>query len=331
MNPVEKISGSNWEDLEKRVISSQFDQGCDSLHPPGAWVGYITFEGEYEFALFPEPDVLTGDSLLPEELNVPDSEVTGWTSTPSQLEYEAMVKKAQHYIEAGDIYQVNLCRTFQRRAGGFDPWAYFQRLWQITAAPYSAYLESDRRCLLSASPELFLRIDGRQVMTQPIKGTRPRGNDLIGDQQNAHELSTHEKEIAELIMITDLERNDLGQICEYGTVAVPELVHLGTFSHVHHLYSTVTGELKDDLNIIQALGACLPGGSITGAPKKRANEIIQQLEKKQRGPYTGVIGYIGLDGTAQFSIAIRTAVFENDELHFGVGSGITAGSNPAKE
>jgi len=185
--------------------------------------------------------------------------------------------------------------------------------------------------ILSASPELFLRIRGRHVTTRPIKGTRPRDRDPLRDEQLAFELQTDPKELAELIMITDLERNDLGRICDYGSVTVTRLAQLERFPQVFHLVSTVEGLLRPEIDALEAVRACIPGGSITGAPKKRACEIIAEIEPCARGIYTGLIGYFDANGDATFSLAIRTMVQEAGSLHFSTGSGITAGSVPARE
>jgi para-aminobenzoate synthetase component 1 len=198
-------------------------------------------------------------------------------------------------------------------------------------APGGAFLDFGDTRVLSASPELFLRIRGRHVTTRPIKGTRPRSRDPIRDEQLAFELLTDPKELAELVMITDLERNDLGQICDYGSVNVTQLVQLERFPQVFHLVSTIEGMLRTDVDALDAVKACLPGGSISGVPKKRACEIIAELEPCPRGIYTGLIGYFDDNGDAAFSIAIRTMVLQGENLHFSVGSGITAGSVPAHE
>jgi anthranilate/para-aminobenzoate synthase component I len=185
--------------------------------------------------------------------------------------------------------------------------------------------------VLSSSPELFLKISGRTISTRPIKGTRPRRAGRRADEQSAQELVTSPKERAELVMITDLERNDLGQVCEFGSVTVSELLKLERFEQVFHLVSTVDGRLRPELDAVSALRACFPGGSITGAPKKRAMEIIAELERTPRGLYTGAIGYFGFNGESQFNIAIRTLVIENGQAHFHAGAGIVADSEPEKE
>jgi len=244
------------------------------------------------------------------------------------------VARAQEYIGAGDIYQVNLAQKFSTRFAG-NPYRLFEHLLARSPAPGGAFLDfgngSDGVRVLSASPELFLRIRGRHITTRPIKGTRPRSRDPVRDEQLAFELLTDPKELAELVMITDLERNDLGQICEYGSVTVTQLVQLERFPQVFHLVSTIEGMLRSDVDALDAVRACIPGGSISGAPKKRASEIIAELEPCPRKIYTGLIGYFDDNGDAAFSIAIRTMVLEGENLHFSVGSGITAGSVPARE
>jgi anthranilate/para-aminobenzoate synthase component I len=252
----------------------------------------------------------------------------------SREKFEAIVTRAQEYIAAGDIYQVNLAQKFSTRFEG-NPYRLFEHLLARSPAPGGAFLdfggESDGVRILSASPEMFLRVRGRHLTTRPIKGTRPRSRDPILDAQLAFELQTDPKELAELIMITDLERNDLGQICEYGSVAVTQLAHLEHFPQVHHLVSTIEGMMRPGIDALAAVRACIPGGSISGAPKKRACEIIAELEPVPRGIYTGLIGYFDASGDAAFSIAIRTMIQEGDTLHFSAGSGITSGSVPAFE
>jgi anthranilate/para-aminobenzoate synthase component I len=201
----------------------------------------------------------------------------------------------------------------------------------MSPAPFAAYLDCGEFQLASSSPELFLRLSGSQIVTRPIKGTRPRGEDPTRDAQFTYDLQTSAKEMAELVMITDLLRNDLGRVCEFGTVQVPELVRLERFAQVQHLVSTVEGRLRDDATHLTAFASCFPGGSITGAPKFRAMEIIDELEPVTRGPYTGAIGYLGFNRESQLSIAIRTAVCTATAHHFHVGAGIVADSNPSAE
>jgi aminodeoxychorismate synthase component I len=250
----------------------------------------------------------------------------------SREQFCAMVDRAQEYISAGDIYQVNLSHRFSAQWSG-DPLAFYDRLRDVSPKPYAALLVSPDRIVCSASPEQFLSMSGRYIQTRPIKGTRPRFRDSQADERSAFELMTSQKEIAELVMITDLERNDLGQICEYGTIRATELLRLERYEQVFHLVSTVAGELRPNVEHVAALRACFPGGSITGAPKKRAREIIAELEPTPRGLYTGAIGFFGFNGESRFNIAIRTAIIEprNERIHFHVGAGIVADSLPACE
>jgi para-aminobenzoate synthetase component 1 len=185
--------------------------------------------------------------------------------------------------------------------------------------------------IVSGSPELFLRLSSSQIQTRPIKGTRPRSTDPMRDTQLAYELQTSTKEMAELVMITDLLRNDLGKVCEFGSVHVPELVRLERFSHVQHLVSTVDGRLRAGVTHFDAFSSCFPGGSVTGAPKIRAMEIIDELEPVTRGPYTGAIGYLGFNRESQLSITIRAAVCKQDRAWLHVGAGIVADSVPQAE
>lgn len=240
------------------------------------------------------------------------------------------VERAQRYIWSGDIYQVNLS---QRRtlAEGVCGWELYENLSALSPAPFAAYLNFGDFSLVSSSPELFLRMSGSHVITRPIKGTRPRSSDPFRDAQLGYELQTSSKEMSELVMITDLLRNDLGRVCDYGSIQVPELVQLERYSHVQHLVSTVEGRLRPDLTHLSAFSQCFPGGSITGAPKIRAMEIIEELEPVSRGPYTGAIGYLGFNRETQLSILIRAALCTPAATHIHVGAGIVADSIPEKE
>ena len=242
----------------------------------------------------------------------------------------AGVERAQRYIRAGDIYQVNLS---QRLASPCElsGWEIFQRLSAVSPAPFSAYLDCGEFQIASSSPELFLRLSGPHITTRPIKGTRPRSADHTRDAQLSYELQTSPKEMSELVMIIDLLRNDLGRVCEYGTVQVPELVRLERYSQVQHLVSTVEGRLRGDVTHFTAFSQCFPGGSITGAPKIRAMEIIDELEPVTRGPYTGCLGYLGFNRESQLSILIRAAVCRRETIWFHVGAGIVAESEPEAE
>jgi para-aminobenzoate synthetase component I len=245
-------------------------------------------------------------------------------------EFIRLVETAQRYIRAGHIYQVNLAQRLSAAwpRGG---WSFFQRLNTVSPAPYSAWMNAGDLEVASSSPELFLRLSGSHIQTRPIKGTRPRSADPLRDAQLTYELQTSPKEMAELVMITDLLRNDLGRVCEFGSIQVPELVRLERYPQVQHLVSTVEGRLRNDVTHFAALASCFPGGSITGAPKFRAMEIIDELEPATRGPYTGCLGYLGFNRESQLSILIRAAVIRNQTCHFHAGAGIVADSIPAAE
>ncbi len=252
------------------------------------------------------------------------------TSNLSRASFIHAVERALSYIRAGDIYQVNLAHRLSSPWSN-SGWEFFRLLAAVSPAPFSAWLDCGAFQIASSSPELFLRLSGSHVVTRPIKGTRPRSADPNRDTQLAYELQTSPKEMAELVMITDLLRNDLGRVCEFGTIHVPELAQLERFPQVQHLVSTVEGRLRPGLPHSSALSSCFPGGSVTGAPKIRAMEIIDELEPVTRGPYTGALGYLGFNRESQLAIAIRTAICRRGTVHFHVGAGIVADSVPAAE
>jgi para-aminobenzoate synthetase component I len=251
-------------------------------------------------------------------------------SNLSEREFILKVERAQRYIRSGDIYQVNLSHRLAAACNG-SGWDLFGRLRDASPAPFAAYIDCGDFELVSSSPEQFLKLSGSSICTRPIKGTRPRGEDATRDAQLAYELQTSPKELAELVMITDLLRNDLGRVCDYGSVQVPELARLERFAQVQHLVSTVEGQLRRRLTHFEALASCFPGGSITGAPKFRAMEIIDELEPVARGPYTGCHGYLGFNRESQLSISIRTAIWKEAIAYFHVGAGIVADSVPQAE
>ncbi|MBE2179455.1 MAG: anthranilate synthase component I family protein [Chthoniobacterales bacterium] len=316
----EQIVEGGWDDwglLEDALMRLQ------RAGASGGLAGWFDYSGGFRFGVFPAwtedgPGGLDGALPAPAPDFLPGLERPQWM---------ALVRRAREYIAAGDIYQVNLTHTLTAPWTA-DPLGFYPRLCAASPAPYSCFLRLGDTEVLSSSPECFLRIGGRRVVTRPIKGTRPRVGD---DAAAAHELMTSAKERAELVMITDLERNDLGQVCDYGTVCVTGLCELETFAQVHHLVSTVEGRLRPGVSAIQAVRACYPGGSITGAPKKRAREIIAELEPVPRGIYTGALGFFGCDGGAVFNIAIRTLVVRGGGATYGVGAGIVADSDPALE
>jgi para-aminobenzoate synthetase component 1 len=252
------------------------------------------------------------------------------SSNLSREEFVSKVQRAQQYIHSGDIYQVNLSQRLTAQSD-LSGWELFQKLSAVSPAPFAAFLDCGDFQIASSSPEQFLRMSGSHIVTRPIKGTRPRDADPTRDAQLAYELQTSAKELAELVMITDLLRNDLGKVCEFGSVQTPEIAKLEKFAQVQHLVSTVEGRLRSDVTHFAALASSFPGGSITGAPKFRAMEIIDELEPISRGPYCGCIGYLGFNRESQLNIAIRTAVCKDGLAHFNVGAGIVADSSPAAE
>ena len=252
------------------------------------------------------------------------------TAEQDEAAFAQRVRQAQRYIRQGDIYQVNLARRWAV-PGGVDAWALYRALSRHSPAPYAAYLETADFAVVSSSPELFLRMDGVAVRTRPIKGTRPRGATPAEDGALARELWDSAKERAELTMITDLLRNDLGKVCSFGSVRVPELMRLEAFGQVQHLVSTVEGRLRVGVTHLAALEACFPGGSITGAPKFRAMQVIDELEPAGRGPYTGALGYLGFNRQSQLSLIIRAAFCAAGAAWYWAGAGIVADSDPAAE
>jgi para-aminobenzoate synthetase component I len=315
------------------------------LPGPGLF-GTVDFDGHWCFGVYPEVLVYQHDAdqwweggglssaidPAAASLQPPALPAVSFSPLWSRPGFMAAVERALEYIANGDIYQVNLSQPWASPwIEGADLFGFYERLRAFSPAPYGAFFDLGGRQIASASPELFLRLSGRTVRTRPIKGTRPRHRSAQDDERAAYDLITSPKEISELIMITDLERNDLGRICEYGSVTVPDMLRLERYQQVFHLVSTVEGLLREDVDHPEALRACLPGGSISGAPKIRALEIIGELEPFPRGLYTGVLGWLGANGESQFSIAIRTAVAEGSTLHFHAGAGIVADSDPARE
>ena len=248
----------------------------------------------------------------------------------SHEEYLKAVATARDYICAGDIFQVNLSQRFETDLD-ISSYELYNRLRKINPAPFAAYYNFEGVSIVAASPERFLKVTGDRVETRPIKGTRPRGQTPEEDEAMARELLTSVKDRAENVMIVDLERNDIGRVCRYGTVKVEELAVLETFPTVFHLTSTVTGRLSQGKTRIDLLRATFPGGSITGAPKVRAMEIIDELEPTRRSVYTGSMGYLGFGGDMDLNIVIRTVIVKDGRAYFQVGGGIVYDSEPEAE
>ena len=246
-------------------------------------------------------------------------------SNMTEAAYAHSFARIQHYLLEGDCYQVNFAQRFSAEVHG-DPWLGYLQLRARNPAPFSAYLNTPFGQILSTSPERFLKLEGRRVETRPIKGTRPRSADPVSDQALREELRRSDKDRAENLMIVDLLRNDLGKNCRTGTVGVPTLFGVESYATVHHLVSVIEGELREGSDAITLLRDCFPGGSITGAPKLRAMQIIEELEPCRRGIYCGSIGYIGYDGNMDSNIVIRTALHREGRLYYSAGGGIVRDS-----
>jgi para-aminobenzoate synthetase component I len=261
---------------------------------------------------------------------IPSSVLGPSSSQFDRATYLATVGRVLEYIAAGDIFQVNLSQRFNAW-GRAEPLDLYRRLKTESPAPFAAFLRWDDLAVVSASPELFFQTQGDVIVTRPIKGTRPRGLDSDSDARLAAELVASPKDRAELIMIVDLERNDLGRVCRYGSIQVRDPLKVQSFAQVHHLVATIEGRLRPEIGPIDVIRALFPGGSITGAPKIRAMEIIDELEPSRRGLYTGAIGYLSRGGSSAFNIAIRTILVEGERATFQVGGGIVADSDPEAE
>ena len=267
------------------------------------------------------------EEICYEEKNV---EPIKLNSNFTKANFENSVRKVQDYIRQGDIYQANLTQRFNGKTT-LSSYELYRDLRKVSPAPFGALLNFEHSKILSNSPERFIKCIDNRIETRPIKGTRPRGKTIEEDLRLQDELRNSEKDRAELLMIVDLERNDIGRVSKIGSVKVPELFVIEPYANVNHLVATVEGRLKDNLDCIDVIKATFPGGSITGAPKIRAMEIIDELEPTQRNVYTGSIGYIGFNGDMDLNIAIRTIIKQGENVYFQVGGGMTWDSNPEDE
>jgi para-aminobenzoate synthetase component 1 len=280
------------------------------------------------FVIAPRKRIAADPLVIPADLAVP-AQPTAIEPLPPEA-YIDTIREAKRAIFDGEIFQVNLSHRVALPIRGTPEEAY-QRLRSRTPSTFGGYLDAGDHRILSASPERFVQVRGRQIETRPIKGTRPRGNSETEDRAFASELLASEKDAAENVMIVDLERNDLGKVCEFGSVHVPVLRDLRTLPNVHHLESVVRGRLREDVTVPDLLRATFPGGSISGAPKPRAMEVIERLEPHRRGVYTGAFGYISWDRSLDWNISIRTATVIERTAYFAVGGGIVADSDPEAE
>ncbi len=264
-------------------------------------------------------------------VDVEDFKLIGdWQSNMTQASYASRFDSVQEYLLSGDCYQINLAQRFNAPYQGSE-WQAYLKLEAANQAPFSAFIRMPKSTLLSISPERFLELKDNVIETKPIKGTRPRGADTLQDQANAQDLQTAEKDQAENLMIVDLLRNDIGRVASPGSVHVPKLFDIESFPAVHHLVSTIRANLDPQYSAADLLRACFPGGSITGAPKVRAMQIIEELEPHRRSAYCGSIGYISRHGRMDTSITIRTLVAENNKLYAWAGGGVVADSDCASE
>lgn len=329
------------DQLRAALLAGPLVTGPPGL-PFGGLCGWVEYEGAFGFGDYHEMLVYDHQdarwwevgrlsaALAPAPEAAPAT-LGAFAPQTTREEFVAGVARIKEWIAAGDIYQVNLTQAFTAAVAGGSLFGLYEVLRQASPAPMAAWLSLAGREILSSSPETFLKISGRQIQTHPIKGTRPRFADPVADRRSACELQASPKEAAELVMITDLLRNDLGRVCEFGSVAVAALLQLETLAQVHHLVSTVTGTLRAECDAVAALAACFPGGSITGAPKIRAMEIIRELEPVPRGVYCGAIGWLGFNGECSLNIPIRTLVRTGNNVSYHVGAGIVADSDPLAE
>ena len=287
-------------------------------------VGYADNDAQWQ-------ELIEQFSVLPtSQSETPFCVTSAITSNMDESTYATAFKKIKQYLKEGDCYQVNLAQRFVANCTG-APWTAYLKLRALNTAPFSCYLNLPNVQVLSSSPERFLKVTQRLVQTKPIKGTRPRKTDIFEDEQQKQSLQNSDKDKSENLMIVDLLRNDIGKTCKKGSVKVPLIFNVESYATVHHLVSTVTGVLEDDQHALDLLKTCFPGGSITGAPKIRSMEIIEELEPNRRGVYCGAIGYIGFNGNMDTNIAIRTLVHSNDTIRFWAGGGIVNDSEMADE
>ncbi len=334
-------------DLKNALVVPDLATGrLASRHPdPHGWPEMLWFEpawavgsrgGRAETLVAPDADGVRPSAEGPVQPDVPhpaEAPATGWAVDLPEPEHADAVQAIREHIRDGDVYEINLCARFAARRPGLDPLAAFRALNARTRAPFAAYLRLDGRHLLCASPERFLEKRGRDLRSQPIKGTAPRGLDPAADAALAARLAASEKDRAENLMIVDLVRNDFARVCATGSIAVPEACGVHHFPTVHHLISTVTGTLRPDRGLADAWRHAFPMGSMTGAPKIMALQLIERYERSRRGWYSGSVGYVAPNGDADGNVVIRSALYrEADGLAtVSAGGAITWDSDPAAE
>jgi len=289
-------------------------------------------DGKHAHVLLDSMETSIAKAKTPESmrLDMDLSDVSHPQSHLSQTHYENMVKEAKEYILSGDIFQVVLSQRFSAPLTS-DPLSIYRAVRHINPSPYLFYLHVDDTILIGSSPETLVKKEGKRGIVRPIAGTRPRGATAAKDMAFEKELLADTKETAEHVMLVDLGRNDLGRVCEFGTVKVSESMCVERYSHVMHIVSQVEGILRDDVDALDLLAATFPAGTLSGAPKIRAMEIIDELEPVKRGVYSGAVGYLSWNGNMDTAIAIRTAVIKDKTLHIQAGAGIVADSVPKNE
>ena len=347
------------EILEENRVNNNFNRLIGGL------VGFISYDivrhwenisdkytelnyADFQFGLFNEGIIFdhekervyyyhSGDNNLKEVLELLNTEreigtidYTEPISNINKERFENNVDIAKEYVRSGDIFQVVLSRKYEFNISG-DLLSIYKSLRMINPSPYMYYFKSNDLNIIGASPEMLVRVTDNQIETFPIAGTRPRDEDMEKNKKLTEELLSDEKERAEHVMLVDLARNDVGQIARFGSVKVPEFMEVHQFSHVQHIVSKVIGELKDEKDCFEAIRAIFPAGTVSGAPKIRAMEIIQELEKESRGPYAGALGYFSKNMCADFAITIRTLVVKGNKAYIQAGAGIVADSVPEKE
>jgi anthranilate synthase component 1 len=314
--PESTVDDLGFPDLEMGV----YDDGIIFDHVKGK--GYYCYTTEYRLG-----EVC---NLLKESTDYSPVTYEPLTTNIAKEDYEAAVEKAKEYIAAGDIFQVVPSKRFEFQYKG-DLIAFYKSLREINPSPYMYYLKMGDRQIIGSSPEMLVRVDGDTVDTFPIAGTCPRVDDPAENARLAEELLADPKERAEHVMLVDLGRNDIGKVAKYGSVHLPEYMTVHEYSHVQHIVTQVRGTLKEEMDCYDALRAVFPAGTVSGAPKVRAMEIIEELEPTRRGPYAGAVGYFSYNGNADFAITIRTLVADGDRATIQAGGGVVADSDPEKE
>ncbi|MFL2933160.1 MAG: anthranilate synthase component I [Nitrososphaerales archaeon] len=318
----------HWENISDKYTELNYADFQFGLFNEG-----IIFDHEKERVYYYH----SGDNNLKEVLELLNTEreigtidYTEPISNINKERFENNVDIAKEYVRSGDIFQVVLSRKYEFDISG-DLLSIYKSLRMINPSPYMYYFKSNDLNIIGASPEMLVRVTDNQIETFPIAGTRPRDGDVEANKKLTDELLSDEKERAEHVMLVDLARNDVGQISRFGSVKVPEFMQVHQFSHVQHIVSKVIGELKDEMDCFEAVRAIFPAGTVSGAPKIRAMEIIQELEKESRGPYAGALGYFSKNMCADFAITIRTLVVKGNKAYIQAGAGIVADSVPEKE